>query len=144
FTSVSRVDMISRAALTELAYQRLETVSLATSYRGEVPQTPALIPDGSQRVQPYMVFYASPGRPGSEETLEWTTPGLAFQFQVTCVSGHAPDVISLVDRVSAVYEGWLPQLSGASGGRCRQLNDPGPVRRSDSPVPPRFWLPLIY
>jgi len=136
---------ISRRVLANTVATRLATLTGVTNYRAEVDETPPTISDEDLRVRPYTVLYPSAGSPGLEEDLEGRDVDLVWTFQISCVAGNSTDADNLIDRVTALFEHWFITVdTGLTGGRCKQLNDPGPNRCDKAETPPRFWSPLVY
>lgn len=123
---------------------RANTISNVEVYESKVPDTVPTISADDLRVRPYIVHYPAAGQPGIEEDLEGRDIDLAWTFQLTCVAGRRDDALALIDAVTAKFQMWWPDLEGLTFSRCRQLNDPGPIRRDDAEFPPRYWLPLVY
>jgi hypothetical protein len=115
-----------------------------TVYDGEVDPEPPVMADGTGRVKPYAVVYGSSGTPHPEEFNPLAVVDLDWLVQVTVAGGYQPDTLQAVHGVRGLLEGRLMVLSGITCGPLTQVNDPGPVRRDDDEVPPRYFSPLQF
>ena len=123
----------------------LETIGNVGIYRGKPPDKLPTIDDDDLRVKPHVVIYAGGGGPAEDVDLEGAEVDHNWTCQLSCVAGRESDALQLIEAVQVRFERWQPTITAYSTGRCRQLNDPGPLRRDDKQgEPPRYWLPLAY
>jgi hypothetical protein len=132
--------------LTTVVDDRLKTLTGVTVYRGEVPDQPPKLEDGSGRVAPYVVHYPFPGKPGPGGDLAGESDDLEYTTQVSCAAGYVQDCEYLVDRVHQLMFRWTPSVAGVVLGQFVPPPgyDPGPVRVDRTISPPRSSLPLQY
>jgi hypothetical protein len=141
------VPEVTRRLITDAVLARLQTLTGVAVYRGEVvDHPPALANDPDGRVGPYVILYPFGGTPGPEVDLGDTTVDLVYSCQVTCAAGYSTDCEYLTDRVHPLLFRWAPTVTGLVCGPLRPPPgfDPGPVRRDDQPLPPRFYVPLQF
>jgi hypothetical protein len=115
-----------------------------TVYDGEVDPAPPVMSDGSNRVRPYAVVYGSSGTPHPEDFNPGLLADLDWTVQVTVAGGYQPDTLQAVHAVRLLLQGVQLVVAGVACGPLTQVNDPGPIRRDDDEVPPRFYMPLQY
>lgn len=136
---------VSRAALTDLATSRIETIANASHYFAEIPETPPTIGVHDSRVLAYSVFWPTPGALGDESaSLDGLVDDLDWRFVVSCVAGIPELLMKLVDAIDLQLNGWEPTLDGYSVGRCELDFDTGIPRQDLSFTPTRYFLQLPY
>lgn len=136
--------MGARRDLAAATLARLKTIGGGFKvYESEPPATPPTISDNDLRVKPYLVFHPGSGAPSLEESqCDDAALGIDWTFQVTCVSGIASDVPTLVDAVDALIDHWQP-ISQASCGVFKQISNFN-VMKERGETPARYVMPLIY
>ena len=135
---------IPHGPMADAAEALLETIGNVGIYRGKPPDDlPTIAPD-DLRVKPHVIIYAGDGGPLEDLDLEGKDVDYDWACQLSCVAGRESDALQLITAVQVRFERWQPTITAYSTGRCRQLNKPGPLRRDDSPMPSRYWLPLAY
>jgi hypothetical protein len=122
----------------------LTGLSGLTVYDGEVDPTPPVMADGTGRVRPYAVVYASSGTPHPEDFNSLTVADLDWMVQVTVAGGYQPDTLQAIHAIRLLLQGQVLVVAGVTCGPLTQVNDPGPIRRDDDTVPPRFYMPLQF
>jgi hypothetical protein len=130
--------------LTDAVLVLLRTLPDVTVYDGEVDPEPPVIDDGTNRILPYAVVYATPGQPRIEELSLVAPTDLDWTVQVTVAGGYQPDTLQAIHRVRLLLEGRAMTVAGTSCGMLAQVNNPGPITRDDDIQPPRFYSPLAY
>lgn len=136
---------ITRKTLIDDVVANANTIPNVTVYNGGITSTPPTISADDLRVRPYVVAYAGAGRPGFDQRLAGNDTGLAWGFQLKCVTGRPEDLDPLIDAVTARFQLWRP-TAGTSREltRARQVNDPPPAQEDEAETPPRFWTALVY
>jgi hypothetical protein len=122
----------------------LQTLPGVTVYDGEVGTAPPVVADGTGRVKPYAVVYGTPGQPHPEDFNALVAADLDWMVQVTVAGGYQPDTLQAVHAVRLLLQGAVMVVAGVTCGPLMQVNDPGPLRRDDAEVPPRFYSPLQF
>ncbi|PYG00163.1 hypothetical protein SAMN05216184_104102 [Georgenia satyanarayanai] len=116
------------------------TGATVTLYDGEVPPHPPADPQG--RVYPYVVVWATAGRPTVERPVSDDPGGhLTWNPQVTVVAGTTSWLLAAIGVVRERLEGaaltpWV---------RLRERTDTEvPVQKDPDTTPARYFLPLYY
>lgn len=136
---------VTRKQLSDLVWERLQGITAATHYRGEIPQTPPLI-EGTDRVAAYTVMWAGTGAEDPTERALDDTPmdDIDYRFTLSCAAGLEQLVDPLVDLVIARFHGWWPDLADATTTTCRLEYDAGASRPGTGFTPPRYYRQLPF
>lgn len=144
---------ISRRALAGAVAARLNTITAATVYYGQVGRLvngtlghqPPTKSATDLRVKPYVVLYPGAGGDGPDEDLAQSVTDLTLPHQVTAVAGDVDDLLALVDRVDALLLKWAPTFPGLFCGPLTRLPGAGaPLLTDTTQDPPRLYVPLQY
>lgn len=144
---------VSRRTLVAAIAERLEQVTNATGYYGQVGRRldgtlgddPAPKSPTDPRVAPYFVLYPGTGTPGPDEALGDCHQDITATVLVTAVAGDVDDLLGLVDRIHNVLHLWAPTVPGVVCGRLKPLPGYEAAQLVDHQVqPPRLFVPLRY
>lgn len=155
---------ISRRLLLVSIAGRLQTVSNATGYVGQIgakngldPEVaapadpPVKVPGTDLRVKPYFILEPGVGRPLADEASAAgpvdTFRDLDAPWTVRAAAGDVNDLLALIDRIDAALNGWAPDpgIPGVVTGPL--VPQPGyqpPLLPDNGVNPPRFFTPLQY
>lgn len=127
-------------SLTDLVLDQLRTVVGLAVFDAQVPDTPPK--DDAGIVKPYAIVYPSPGMRTASRYDELPDT-LAWLVQVTCAAGSPRGARVAIDWACGVLIGWAPYPDDRAVGFLTQVNDPGPLQRSETPANDlRWWSPI--